>query len=84
MKKIAIPFTLLLVIGMGIYQANSTDDLSDIQLANVEALASGEGTPSNTGPREEKNVMVVGIKWYVVPLTPNHAVTQVVINFFLS
>lgn len=54
MKNIAILFTLLLVIGIGIYQANSTDDLSDIQLANVEALASGEGTPSNTGPREEK------------------------------
>ena len=28
--------------------------MSELQLANIEALASGESGASNTGPREEK------------------------------
>lgn len=56
MKKIAILFTLSLVFGVSIYwdHIDSTEILSELQLANIEALASSESGGSNTGPREEK------------------------------
>lgn len=56
MKKIAILFTLFLMLGANIYwnYIDSTEILSELQLANIEALASGESGASNTGPREEK------------------------------
>lgn len=56
MKRIVILFSFLLVLSVSIYkvQVYSTEDLSELQLANVEALASDESGASNTGPREEK------------------------------
>ena len=48
MKKIVVLFALFLILG------DSTGNLSELQLANIEALASGESGASNTGPREEK------------------------------
>ena len=55
MKKIVILFTLFLMLGFGIniYWNDSTEISSEFQLANIEALASGESGSSNTGPREE-------------------------------
>ncbi len=56
MKKIAILFTLFLMLGASIYWGyiDSTEVLSELQLANIEALASGESGTSNTGPREKE------------------------------
>lgn len=56
MKKIAILSTLFLMFGAYIYFdcIDSTETLSELQLANIEALAGGESGASNTGPREEK------------------------------
>lgn len=56
MKKIAILSTLFLMLGAYIYFdcIDSTETLSELQLANIEALAGGESGASNTGPREEK------------------------------
>lgn len=54
MKKIAILFILLLMLCVNIYCSYSTEVLSEPQLANVEALASGESGTSNTGPREKE------------------------------
>lgn len=51
MKKIVVLFALFLILGANI---DSTGNLSELQLANIEALASGESGASNTGPREEK------------------------------
>lgn len=42
------------MLGVNIYQSDSTDILSELQLANIEALASGESGTSNTGPREKE------------------------------
>lgn len=44
------------MIGTSVYwnHTNSTEKLSELQLANIEALANGEYETSNTGPREEK------------------------------
>ncbi len=52
MKKIAV---LFLILGANIYWdcIDSTGNLSELQLANIEALASGESGASNTGPREK-------------------------------
>lgn len=52
-KKISILFILLLMLGVNFYWCNSTETLSDIQLANIEALSSGESEALNTGPREK-------------------------------
>lgn len=54
MKKVAILFTLFLILAANIYWNDSTENSSELQLANIEALASGESGASNTGPREEK------------------------------
>lgn len=56
MKKNLFFLTTLLMLGISIYcsQVNSTENLSELQLANIEALASGESGTSNTGPAEEK------------------------------
>ena len=56
MKKIVVLFALFLILGANIYWdcIDSTGNLSELQLANIEALASGESGASNTGPREEK------------------------------
>ena len=54
MKKIAILFTLLLVLSIGTYHVCSSETLSELQLANIEALANGEIGTSNTGPREQE------------------------------
>lgn len=56
MRKITVLFTLFLIFGVGIYldRADSTENLSELQLANIEALASGESGVSNTGPREKE------------------------------
>ena len=55
MKKIVVLFALFLILGANIYWdcIDSTGNLSELQLANIEALASGESGASNTGPREE-------------------------------
>lgn len=54
MKKIAILFILLLMFVANIYLSDSTEVLSELQLANVEALASDESGTPNTGPREKE------------------------------
>ena len=54
MKKIVFLFILLLILGANFYWNNSTEVLSELQLTNVEALASGESETSNTGPREQE------------------------------
>lgn len=48
MKKIVVLFALFLILGANIYWdcIDSTGNLSELQLANIEALASGEsGAP---------------------------------------
>ena len=79
MKKIVVLFALFLILGANIYWdcIDSTGNLSELQLANIEALASGESGASNTGPREEK-------KCYGGGHTPNHVLTLIVINFFFT
>ena len=69
MKKIVVLFALFLILGANIYWdcIDSTGNLSELQLANIEALASGESGASNTGPREEKKC---------------YGLTLIVINFF--
>ena len=44
MKKIVVLFALFLILGANIYWdcIDSTGNLSELQLANIEALASGE------------------------------------------
>ena len=54
MKKIVILLALFLTLSKGIYHAYSTKNLSELQLANIEALANGETGTSNTGPREKE------------------------------
>ena len=56
MKRIAVLFALFLILGANIYWdcIDSTGNLSELQLANIEALASGESGASNTGPREKE------------------------------
>ena len=41
-----------LVAGYSVYQSQQKEQMSDIALENVEALASGEIIPGNTGPSE--------------------------------
>lgn len=55
MKNITALFAILVTFGASIYwgHANSTENLSMLQLDNIEALASGESS-SNSGPAEEK------------------------------
>ena len=82
MKKIVVLFALFLILGANIYWdcIDSTGNLSELQLANIEALASGELPIRDL--EKKKNVMAADIKWCVVPLTPNHVLTLIVINFF--
>ena len=54
MKKMVILLALFLTLSIGIYHAYSTKNLSELQLANIEALANGETGTSNTGPREKE------------------------------
>lgn len=84
MKKIAILSTLFLMLGAYIYFdcIDSTETLSELQLANIEALAGGEAELPIRDLEKKKNAMAADIKWCVVPLTPNHALTPIVINFF--
>ena len=81
-KTVLCATVFILFIGYNVYSSQKKGVISEMALANIEALASGESGASNTGPREEKNVMAADIKWCVVPLTPNHVLTLIVINFF--
>lgn len=72
-KKIALALVITLAVGYGVYASQQKSELSELALANVEALANGETGTSNTGPRERENAMEVGIKWYVVALILTHA-----------
>ncbi len=51
MKKNILKATLVvafaLIAGMNVYNAQQSDVMSDLALANVEALASGEGSSSD-------------------------------------
>ena len=51
MKKNILKATLVvafaLIAGMNVYNAQQSDIMSDLVLANVEALASGEGSSSD-------------------------------------
>ena len=51
--KITFAAALAVVAGVTAYQAQDKEALSDLALANVEALARMEGGSSNTGPSEE-------------------------------
>lgn len=73
MKKIVSLFALFLTLSIGIYHAYSTKTLSELQLANIEALANGETGTSIQDQEKKKNAMEVGIKWYVVALILNRA-----------
>lgn len=86
MKKITALFVFLTMLGISIYVncINSTENLSKLQLANIEALASGESSTSNTEPAEEKNAMAVDIEWYVVASIPNHAPEPIAIKAFCN
>lgn len=42
--KIAMVAVVAAVAGMGVYSSQKADAMSDIALANVEALAQGEGS----------------------------------------
>ena len=57
MKKMVILLALFLTLSIGIYHAYSTKNLSELQLANIEALANGETGTSNTGPREKEKML---------------------------
>ena len=69
MKKIVVLFALFLILGANIYWdcIDSTGNLSELPIRDLE---------------KKKNVMAADIKWCVVPLTPNHVLTLIVINFF--
>ena len=45
--KAAFVVAVAAVIGYGVYENQQADTMSDIMLANVEALASGEGGSGN-------------------------------------
>ena len=49
-------FVLFQILSANIYLdcIDSKGNLSELQLTNIEALASAESGASNTGPREEK------------------------------
>ena len=53
MKKNILKATLVvafaLIAGMNVYNAQQSDVMSDLALANVEALASGESSTTNNG-----------------------------------
>ena len=52
MKKNILKATLVvafaLIAGMNVYNAQQSDVMSDLALANVEALASGESSTTNS------------------------------------
>jgi hypothetical protein len=53
-KKIALALVITLAVGYGVYASQQKSELSELALANVEALANGETGTSNTGPRERE------------------------------
>ena len=50
--KVAFVAAIALVGGVNVFNAQKTESLSDIALANVEALAELESNVTNTGPGE--------------------------------
>ncbi len=52
-KKTALALVIALAAGYGVYASQQKTELSELALANVEALANGETGTSNTGPREQ-------------------------------
>ena len=56
MKKISFAILLIAVIatfaGYHIFQDQRAETMSDLMMANVEALAIGENSPGDTGPGE--------------------------------
>lgn len=45
--KVAFAAAVVAMAGYGVYTNQKTDIMSDVMLANVEALASGEGSSSD-------------------------------------
>lgn len=70
MKKNILKATLVvafaLIAGMNVYNAQQSDVMSDLALANVEALASGESSTTN-------RYQTMG---YCAPLNMNYIVLQ--------
>lgn len=70
MKKNILKATLVvafaLIAGMNVYNAQQSDVMSDLALANVEALASGESSTTN-------RYQTMG---YCAPLNMNYMCTQ--------
>ena len=52
-KETALALVIALAAGYGVYASQQKTELSELALANVEALANGETGNSNTGPREQ-------------------------------
>lgn len=52
MMKVALVAVVGLVAGINVFNAQNSDVMSDIALANVEALAQREVVPGYTGPAE--------------------------------
>lgn len=50
--KVALVAVVGLVAGINVFNAQNSDVMSDIALANVEALAQREVVPGYTGPAE--------------------------------
>lgn len=57
MKKNVFEFvlalSLILLMGYNVYASQQEVEISDLALANVEALASGESSGKNYGPADE-------------------------------
>ena len=53
-KTVLCATVFILFIGYNVYSSQKKGVISEMALANIEALASGESGASNTGPREEK------------------------------
>lgn len=45
--KVAFVVAIAMVAGINVYNSQKTEVLSDVAMANVEALASGEGQPGS-------------------------------------
>ena len=50
--NVAILATIAMIAGINVFNAQKSEMLSDVVLANVEALASNEVVPGYTGPAE--------------------------------
>ena len=60
MVKVAFVAAIAIVSGINVFNAYKTETLSDVVLANVEALAMDEVIPGFTGPAETYDCITWG------------------------